>query len=141
MGRDTYKGVDVNYGLGLITDLDAGLPALHWAINSAASDMADFALEILSGGNPKPQVFVRAHNTWEPIFHLGKSAELNIITAYLLSHSEMGMHLNMKLEMEEERYILKANRSIFSLILSRWEECPIHRTGQSYSIEEISRRT
>jgi molybdopterin/thiamine biosynthesis adenylyltransferase len=137
MERDTYQGVNVNYGLGEITDPEAGLPALHWAISSTAADMADFALEILSGGNPQQQVFVRAHNTWEPIFHLGRGQDLNVLSAYIVNQSALGLIPNMKLIKTKERYTLKANRSIFSLVLSRWEECPIHRTPQFYSADDI----
>jgi molybdopterin/thiamine biosynthesis adenylyltransferase len=139
MGRDIYKGLVINYGLGEATEASStqGLAVLHWAINSTAADMADFALEILSGGNPQHQVVVRAHNTWESILNLGSGSQLNALSAYIVSQTEMGLVPNMKLAKAERRYTLKANRSIFSLALDRWEECPIHKTGQTYSYDDL----
>jgi hypothetical protein len=130
MGRDTYEGIDVkNYGLEEPKKEDAGLPALHFAISSTAADMADFALEILSGGAPPRQVFVRAHSTWEPILKLGSGAELTALTTYILSNTRLGLIANMKLDEMEDEYALKATRSLFSLVLERWDECPTHEEG------------
>jgi hypothetical protein len=136
MGRDEYEGFEVNYGLGEVTEVNThGLPALHCAISATAADMADFALEILCGGNPIPQILVHAFNTWEPIFRPGPA--LNAVSSFIVSHPEMGLVSNMKIELEQGRYTLKAKRSICSLVLDRWEECQIHKPGQMYKPDEI----
>jgi molybdopterin/thiamine biosynthesis adenylyltransferase len=135
MGRGYEGHLNFNYGLDpLEQEAEQGnlkaVPALRWAISSVASDMADLALEILNGGTPQPQVLVHAH-AWEPILTVGSGPELNALTGYILNQRDLGLIPNMKLTKNDRRYQVETTRSVLSLHLKRWEDCPLHTASVS----------
>ena len=130
MGRGYEGHLNADYGLDPREQEDQqdnlkAVPALRWAISSVASDMADLSLEILKGGTPESQVLVHAH-AWEPVLNLGSGKELNALTGFILNQSKLGLVPNMKLIKNDRRYQVETTRSVLSLQLKRWEDCPMH---------------
>lgn len=137
MGGDYQGHLDADYGIDPLRVQDVApkaVPALRWAINSLASDMAGYALDLLKGGEIASQVYIRAH-TWEPILVLG-GAELTSVAEFVVSQPALGLMPNLRLEATDSgEYELKVRRGSLSLQLRKWDMCPAH--SADVTAEEI----
>lgn len=145
MGGNTYEGhLDTDYGIStqdLINpsnDLVA-VPALRWSVNLIASRMADIALELLIRSTPKtlaPQVIVDAFDWEPPVLVIQPGPTLSTLAQFMSAHNDLGLNLTLAMSKVDQGYELKSKRGVFSLILERWENCPLH-DSRHLSLEDL----
>lgn len=140
-GEHEYQGVDVDdYGIDPRTLVDdsgnlKAVPALKWSINSVASDMAMFALNILFNGGEQSQIFFHAHN-WESILIIRGTSLIRIIARFIEQHGVLGLIPNMRLRrVPDVGVAIEIRRQTAPLVLEQWSSCPLH--GESISMDDI----
>ncbi len=130
-----------DYGVNIAELVDnkgdlRAVPALRGAVNSLASDMAGFALDLLKGGDVPPQIYVHALE-WEPVLNLVPGPELNSVGRFVAQQTALGLISTAKLGKlgTGGGYALSLERSGLSLAVNRWSECELHTNNQS--LEDI----
>jgi molybdopterin/thiamine biosynthesis adenylyltransferase len=110
------------------------VPALHGAVAGMAVQMANLALDLVSGVKVVPQIFVMA-NTWEPIINVGSSI-LHEVSCIISKQAEMGIVPYWRFSRVGGQYVLVMNRTNVALSLGLHTLCSKHLTT-SVSADDI----
>ena len=123
-----------NYDIDIATLKDEGgelkaVPALRSAVSMVAAKMSIFALQFLQSGKLEQQIHMMACNDWEGMLVVQEDfPPLGSLVDFVANQRHFGLVPDMKIEKgENDTKNILIQHGTMSLMLERWNNCPLHK--------------